>query len=100
MANCQKCGKVIHKNIHGSRFSEGSWDRSHIKSRYNGGSDDPWNLTILCQTCNRSLGSENIGEEILGNIKRANMPVIPITSETPNKFSYRPDDLFDNGTLN
>ena len=80
VANCPKCRKEIHKHVHGVSSDDYSWDRSHIISRYNGGTDDPWNLTVLCQTCNRSLGSENIGAEVLRNIRRANMPITSITS--------------------
>lgn len=52
---CSLCGGEI--NI--TNFEAG-----HIISRNDGGSDSLYNLTTLCMSCNRSLGSKNLCEFI------------------------------------
>lgn len=48
------------RDIHSGEDITGCWERGHMRSRKNEGSDDISNLAPICFTCNRECGSANL----------------------------------------
>lgn len=80
------------------RVTKDNFECSHIISEANGGTVDVNNLTVLCSTCNKSVGSRNLDEFMitygLNNIKLQNEEIVnekELSTSKQNK-SYQIND--------